>query len=75
MTHDWQQTRRLLVAGTVPAIEAFFAVHPRSELRAISYIWEWGQAQAAFYRVANTAQGLFCPGCFLGSTARSGKIA
>jgi hypothetical protein len=58
MTHDWQKTRQLLVAGTVPAIKAFFVVHPLSELRAIGYTWEWGQAQAAFYPVANTAQGL-----------------
>jgi hypothetical protein len=28
MTHDWQKTRQLLVAGTVPAIEAFFVVYP-----------------------------------------------
>jgi hypothetical protein len=58
MTHDWQKTRRLLVAGTVPAIESFFAIHPLSELRAIGYTWEWGQPQAAFYPVANTAAGL-----------------
>jgi hypothetical protein len=58
MTHDWQQTRQLLIAGSVPAIEAFFAVHPLSELRAIGYTWEWGQSAAAFYLVANTAAGL-----------------
>jgi hypothetical protein len=58
MTHDWQKTRQLLIAGSVPAIEAFFAVHPLSELRAIGYTWEWGQPQAAFYPVANTAAGL-----------------
>jgi hypothetical protein len=58
MTHDWQKTRQLLLAGSVPAIEAFFTVHPLSELRAIGYTWEWGQPQAAFYLVANTAKGL-----------------
>jgi hypothetical protein len=58
MTHDWQKTRQLLIAGSVPAIEAFFVVHPLSELRAIGYTWEWGQPQAAFYPVANTAAGL-----------------
>jgi hypothetical protein len=58
MTHDWSNTRKLLVAGSIPAFEAFFKVHPLSDVRAIGYTWEWGQPQAAFYAVANTQKGL-----------------
>jgi hypothetical protein len=58
MTHDWNKTRKLLVAGSIPAFQAFFKVHPLSDVLAIGYTWEWGQPQAAFYAVANTKNGL-----------------
>jgi hypothetical protein len=57
MTHDWANTRALLVAGSITAFETFFKAHPIREVRAIGYTWEWGQAQAAFYCVANTEDG------------------
>jgi hypothetical protein len=53
-THDWINTRKLLVAGSIPAFKAFFKVHPINEVCAIGYTWEWGQPDAAFYCVANT---------------------
>jgi hypothetical protein len=56
--HDWNLTRQFLVAGSIPAFKAFFAVHPLSSVRAIGYTWEWGQSKAAFYGVANTQKGL-----------------
>jgi hypothetical protein len=58
MTHDWAQTCRLLVAGSIPAFKAFFAQHPLETVRALGYTWEWGQPQAAFYLVANTQAGI-----------------
>jgi hypothetical protein len=58
MRHDWSNTRKLLVAGSIPDFEAFFKVHPLSDVLAIGYTWEWGQLQAAFYAVANTQKGL-----------------
>jgi hypothetical protein len=58
MSHDWNQTRRLLVAGSVPAFKAFFAIHPLQTIRALGYTWEWGQPSAAFYCVANTQAGI-----------------
>jgi hypothetical protein len=58
MTFDWNNTQKLLVAGSIPAFEAFFKVHRLSEVRTIGYTWEWGQPQAAFYCVANTQKGL-----------------
>jgi hypothetical protein len=57
-THDWYNRRKLLFAGSIPAFNAFFKVHPISEVRAIGYTWEWGQPDAAFYCVANTQTGL-----------------
>jgi hypothetical protein len=58
MTHDWSNTRKLLVAGSIPAFQAFFKVNPLRDVRAIGYTWEWGQPQAAFYAVVNTQKGL-----------------
>jgi hypothetical protein len=57
-THDWTNTQKLLVAGSIPAFTSFFKVHPITEVRAIGYTWEWGQPTAAFYCVANTQKGL-----------------
>jgi hypothetical protein len=58
MSHDWANTRKLLIAGSIPAFEAFFKVHPRETVRALGYTWEWGQPRAAFYAVANTQAGI-----------------
>jgi hypothetical protein len=58
MSHDWANTRKLLIAGSIPAFKAFFAVHPLETVRALGYTWEWGQPQAAFYAVANTQAGI-----------------
>jgi hypothetical protein len=58
MRHDWSNTRKLLVAGSIPDFEAFFKVHPLSDVLAIGYTWECRQLQAAFYAVANTLNGL-----------------
>jgi hypothetical protein len=58
MKHDWSHTRKLLIAGSIPAFQAFFKVHPRETVRALGYTWEWGQSQAAFYAVANTQAGI-----------------
>jgi hypothetical protein len=57
MSHDWVKTRKLLIAGSIPAFEAFFKVHPLETVRALGYTWEWGQPTAAFYAVANTEAG------------------
>ena len=57
-SHDWQQTKQKLVAGSIPAFKALFREHPLQSIRAIGYTWEWGQPQAAFYCVANTQAGL-----------------
>jgi hypothetical protein len=57
MTDDWKNTGKLLVAGSIPAFESFFKVHPLGDVRAIGYTWEWGQPHAAFYCVANTQKG------------------
>jgi hypothetical protein len=57
-THDWGLTKDTLIAGSISAFKAFFAVHPIETVRAIGYTWEWGQPQAAFYCVANTQRGL-----------------
>jgi hypothetical protein len=58
MTHNWTQTKNLLVAGSTLAFKSFFKVHPVETVRAIGYTWEWGQGQACFYAVANTQKGL-----------------
>lgn len=58
MTHDWEQTKQRLMAGSMLAFKAFFAVHPIQTVRAIGYTWEWGQGQACFYCVASTQTGL-----------------
>jgi hypothetical protein len=58
MTHDWTNTRRLLIAGSITAFKAFFVIHPLETVRALGYTWEWGQPQAAFYAVANTQAGI-----------------
>jgi hypothetical protein len=56
-SHDWNRTRQILVAGSIPVFTAFFGAHPLRSVRAIGYTWEWGQPQAAFYGVANTQKG------------------
>jgi hypothetical protein len=58
MSHDWANTRKLLIAGSIPAFEAFFKVHPLEKVRALGYTWEWGQPTAAFYAVANNQAGI-----------------
>jgi hypothetical protein len=58
MNHDWNKTRNLLVAGSIPAFNAFFKVYPLETIRALGYTWEWGQPDAAFYMVANTQAGI-----------------
>lgn len=58
LDHDWTSTQQKLVAGSIPAFEAFFARHPIETVRTIGYTWEWGQPTAAFYCVANTQTGL-----------------
>ncbi len=58
MSHDWTNTRKLLVEASIPAFKFFFTTHPVETVRAIGYTWEWGQPQAAFYCVATTQAGI-----------------
>jgi hypothetical protein len=58
MTHNWTQTKDLLVAGSKLAFKPFFKIHPIKTVRSIGYTWEWGQSSACFYAVANTQKGL-----------------
>jgi hypothetical protein len=58
MSYNWDNTRKLLVAGSIPAFNFFFKDHPLETIRALGYTWEWGQPQSAFYLVANTQAGI-----------------